>query len=1478
LGRISLGHKNIVLLSVVLILFTSIVALNTHQSFAAVISLQAIGIGNHDSWAVDPLGTPKTDAINTAGDGLMILRESNAKLQTFQYELNGVPAGAPITSVEVHAIAKKDSNKNTKLELVVEKGGTANDIFSGPQQSVGNTFAEIPFYELTENPFTGQPWTDQEVNTWQLSDGTDIYFGAKNQQQQNRPLTVDRLWLVVNSLDATAPEITPTVTGTLGNNGWYTSDVTVSWVVVEDESPSSLVTTDCGDTTINSDTAFTQVTCTAESDGGISSITVDIMRDETAPTQAPIPTEVFDDEGNDCTGLTCQADDVTGSVIFYSDPTPSDATSGVFTSGCLPASDTLFPIQTTTVTCTVEDFAGNQVSDSFDVTVLPFVAFAFELPSYEIGTSIGLIVSDPAANLDDLLLDEVVATVFSPSSTRSDPSNLNRTLTETAPDSNIFTTNDIIFSSIATVDSEGLLLVAIGEIVIGQYPADAPVSFSSTLVDPPSAAGVTAGLSDLDSVRWSADVVTIESSANAAILRNAAACALLDDTVIDTVPVQIFTINEPQPDPDLISFNFIENAVDSCIFEPANFVKFTQLTDSIDDPNAAGFPQLRTVEKKTIKLLDVDTGKSRNTLVWSAPTFIPTTGISLPTTAENCGANNDNDNDGVCDDWENSGTGLIIPFGGATYHYPCSPLVDDPVFGHLAPLNDPVRNPVVCPSPGVKDIFIEVDFMLGHRPLREALVQVSETFQNAPEPINLHIQVDENYGFHTTTLPFDPCVVGDPGCPFGSYRQLKLQFFGTSQDRTDDVDGLAVDKLVAKRQVFRNAAYIHNQASNPTSSGYAEICGNELLVSLGLFAAGMGSVDQQAGTLLHEVGHLICLNHGGPPPNAQGCKANYLSVMNYAFQMKNRVPDRPLDLSREKLPDLDERHLDESIGIVSAETTGRSTIFGNANKGPLELVPLIVGNNPIDWNQNNVDNQLDVVGNINQFGFPACKNEAEFGGAIDVLTGFDDWDGIDLLMRNSVFFADGVKALNVLDPTNLADDFSGVELPEDVSGTGVDLPTADSGGPYSCDEGIVRILDSSGSTDVPPGFVVDTIEGIDTRLWDIDNDGIFDEPPNAALDEVGDARGIMIDLFCEDDENLNGDGTGDFDVTLAVWDNEDNLDTDVATITISNVAPIVTAAGSLEIGPGEAVEFTAASPAASFIDPGIQDTHTAMIDWGEGAGFEAASVVITNTGAEPTDTTALQPIEGDITTGSHTYEQSGVFPVTITVADEDGGSHSDTLTVTVSNESVFLVIDVSSIDNGNPPNFFSEVDVNDDIADIGQRSQLSFFAANVGNTITLYTGEVGDEGWFALKDIPGEWDAAGPTADGLRNFVGPAVGPGLGTGADPEALLDEIRNVTPLRAFGLNLLEGQNVCAVAYDSHISINYHPLQGSLKGANLGIVAFEVISVTQLTGESDASLPQVEIKILDADNVCQGDFVLLDAAPKPQSSSKPFDVVPP
>lgn len=208
-------------------------------------------------------------------------------------------------------------------------------------------------------------------------------------------------------------------------------------------------------------------------------------------------------------------------------------------------------------------------------------------------------------------------------------------------------------------------------------------------------------------------------------------------------------------------------------------------------------------------------------------------------------------------------------------------------------------------------------------------------------------------------------------------------------------------------------------------------------------------------------------------------------------------------------------------------------------------------------------------------------------------------------------------------------------------------------------------------------------------------------------------------------------------------------------------------------------------------------------------------------------------------------------------------------------ETVFILIDDDSIDNGNEPNNFSAVDVNDPLAEIGQRQPLAYFANNVGRTLWLYTGQVGDEGWFALGSVPNTWASAGPGNNGLRNYLVP--GPGLGGGSDDrEVLLDEIPNVIPLRATGLSMLQGQKVFAVVYDSDISVNYDPMKGNLQGANLGVVAFEVLDVEARGG--DSNLPRVQIRILNADNVEDGALHLFTNAPEPESSSEPEDTNPP
>jgi len=215
----------------------------------------------------------------------------------------------------------------------------------------------------------------------------------------------------------------------------------------------------------------------------------------------------------------------------------------------------------------------------------------------------------------------------------------------------------------------------------------------------------------------------------------------------------------------------------------------------------------------------------------------------------------------------------------------------------------------------------------------------------------------------------------------------------------------------------------------------------------------------------------------------------------------------------------------------------------------------------------------------------------------------------------------------------------------------------------------------------------------------------------------------------------------------------------------------------------------------------------------------------------------------------------------------------------IGTSAVLLVIDEESIDNGNPPNNFTEVQVNDQLAETGLRLPLKYFQDNEGDTITLFTGNVGDEGWFAIKTIPDSWKNTGPSANGSRNFLAPGAGLGAQiSGLDRDAYLDNVPNVTPLRATGLSMLTGQTILAVVYDSDVAINYSPLVGNLKGANLGLAALKVINVTQRFDGSSSSLPKVTVRILNVTAVSALPLMLFSNAPVPTSSSEPFDVAPP
>jgi probable HAF family extracellular repeat protein len=158
---------------------------------------------------------------------------------------------------------------------------------------------------------------------------------------------------VVWQRDTTPPVITRTITGTLGQNGWYTSNAVVTWSVTDEQTP--ITSPACVASTVSADTIGTTFTCSATSGGGTTTQSVTIKRDATPPAVsfAAHPASFSADQ---TVVIPCTA---------------SDATSGLATTCTgVNVAGSLLPLGVNTRTTSATDRAGNtrSVSTTFTIT------------------------------------------------------------------------------------------------------------------------------------------------------------------------------------------------------------------------------------------------------------------------------------------------------------------------------------------------------------------------------------------------------------------------------------------------------------------------------------------------------------------------------------------------------------------------------------------------------------------------------------------------------------------------------------------------------------------------------------------------------------------------------------------------------------------------------------------------------------------------------------------------------------------------------------------------------------------------------------------------------------------------------------------------------------------------------------------------------------------------------------------------------
>jgi hypothetical protein len=171
-------------------------------------------------------------------------------------------------------------------------------------------------------------------------------------------------WLRTASVDCTAdttkPTITASATPAANANGWNNTGVTVSFTCTDAGSGVDTADSSLGDQLLTASGTATG-TC-IDNGGNVSTASATVEIDETAPS-ITVPTS----------DVTAEATGPGGATVDYASLVSiTDAGSGLAAAGtgCSPASGSLFPLGTTTVTCRATDLAGNSATGSFAVHVL----------------------------------------------------------------------------------------------------------------------------------------------------------------------------------------------------------------------------------------------------------------------------------------------------------------------------------------------------------------------------------------------------------------------------------------------------------------------------------------------------------------------------------------------------------------------------------------------------------------------------------------------------------------------------------------------------------------------------------------------------------------------------------------------------------------------------------------------------------------------------------------------------------------------------------------------------------------------------------------------------------------------------------------------------------------------------------------------------------------------------------------------------
>jgi hypothetical protein len=301
-------------------------------------------------------------------------------------------------------------------------------------------------------------------------------------------------------------------------------------------------------------------------------------------------------------------------------------------------------------------------------------------------------------------------------------------------------------------------------------------------------------------------------------------------------------------------------------------------------------------------------------------------------------------------------------------------------------------------NPNHKDLFLTIDYLENRKPLEDALNSISIAFDNAPlcnpdgiPGATLHIEVDESI-LRTT----DNKVLNK-----NEVISIKKNHLLTAIEKLD-VNQHAIHMAKEKIYYYGFIGDQHIAGWSGQSDGIpgclpsASPEGKTFFVTLGGpgwtrdpdTGERVGNVKQQEGTIHHEFGHALGLSHDNQC-SGLNYKANYLSTLNYAFQVPSLIPDRPLDYSRCQMETLKETELNESKGITIPCDPWKETIIeaaGIVNPFACDNPRAVPINRPVDFNLNGIIDSAPVAYDLN------CDGEKTA-----LVADKNDWDNIKFL-------------------------------------------------------------------------------------------------------------------------------------------------------------------------------------------------------------------------------------------------------------------------------------------------------------------------------------------------------------------------------------------------------------------------------------------------------------------------------------------------